>query len=1023
MSEIHTFPEAPPDWNNLAVIHKNTLEPRASFFLYDDAKDALTRNEAKSKTQSLSGKWKFSLANSPFDAPEKYWEVGYDVSKWDEIDVPGMWQMQGHGKGPQYSNVQFPFPVDPPNVPFDDNETGSYIRTFTIPKSFKDHQIRLRFEGVDSSFHMWINGKGDFYSEGARNPSEFDITSLVNLEGENTVAVQVYQWSNASYIEDQDQWWLSGIFRDVNLLAFPKVHFEDFQVQTLLDSEYCDATLSVEVTLNASASVDLTLLDADGKSIATKTQRADSKTKFKIPVTDPHKWTAETPYLYQLLLSTESCSVQQRVGFRQAELKDGIFVVNGKPVIFRGANRHEHHPEFGRTIPLDYMRNDLMLMKTHNINSVRTSHQPNDVRLYDLCDELGLWVMDECDLECHGFETVDAAAMPVEQRSLSFEEKKEIIYGAAARWTSDSPDWEASYVDRALQAVQRDKNFPCVIMWSLGNEAFYGNNHKEMYKLIRARDPTRLVHYEGDFEAETVDMYSKMYPTVDSIVEFAKEKDWKKPLVLCEYIHAMGNGPGNIKEYIDAFYEHPRLMGGFVWEWANHGLKTKSKDGEEYYAYGGDFGEEVNDYNFVMDGVLFSDHTPNPGLLEYKKAIEPVQVLGGDVKTMKIINRYDHVDLDHLKCEWKLVGDGFTKAGKEVAIPKNILPGATAELQIEGLADIPEEECYLELVFTLRENSNWAKAGHEVASGQIRLKSSASLQNIKTTSSPAAPQAKRISSQVVEITGADSTWKFNVVHGYLTSWSKGGKELLHTTPTLDFFRPITDNDRPHDGKAWIFANLHLTKPHVRSVAWETSSNAVTIKVIARIAPPVLEWSVDTTFTYTFTSKHLSIKAVGKPQGINLPENLARIGLTFSLNSVETAKWFGRGPGESYSDKKLSQRIGTWTSSIDDLYTDYEFPQESGNRTDVRWVELSGPAGAVKANFGDVEGASFTALHYTTKDIEAAVHPYELYKKKRKETVVRLDWAHHGLGTGSCGPKTLKAYELKTEAFEYEVLLE
>ncbi|KAL3421657.1 glycosyl hydrolase family 2 [Phlyctema vagabunda] len=1028
MAETHTHPETLPDWSNLSVIHRNTLAPRASFFLYDTAADALTRDPTKSKTHSLSGKWKFSVAKSPFDAPPEFFAASYDTSKWGDIEVPGMWQLQGYGKGPHYTNVQYPFPVDPPHVPYDDNETGSYIRTFTVPKAFKDHQLRLRFEGVDSSFHVWVNGKEVGYSQGARNPSEFDITSFVDVEGENSLAVQVYQFSDGSYIEDQDQWWLSGIFRDVNLLAFPKVHFEDYHIQTLLDKEYKDATLSVEVKLNAPASVDLKLLDADGKTVATKTQKVDSlTTTFKIPIKDPLKWTAETPYLYQLLLSTETCSVQQRVGFRTAELKDGVFVVNGKPVIFRGANRHEHHPEHGRTIPLEFMRHDLLLMKTHNINAIRTSHQINDPRLYDLADELGLWVMDECDLECHGFEEVDSAALPEEQRGLPFEEKKKIVYGAAARWTSDNPDWEEAYVDRARQAVIRDKNYPCVIMWSLGNEAFFGRNHKAMYKFIKEYDPTRLIHYEGDFEAETADMYSKMYPSVDLIVNFAKEKDWKKPLVLCEYIHAMGNGPGNIKEYVDAFYEYPRLIGGFVWEWANHGLKTKTADGEVFYGYGGDFGDVPNDSNFVMDGVLFSDHTPNPGLLEYKKAIEPVQVLGGDAQKVKIISRYDHTTLDHLKCEWAIVGEGFRKAGKEVNIPKGIQPGATVELEIEGLTDIPKEESYLEVVFTLREATNWADAGHEVAFGQIQLVKPSSFQTLKAANSPTAPKYKKLSPQVLEITSStDTIWNFNVVHGALTSWQKSGsEELIHTAPVLDFYRALTDNDRPHDGENWLYTHLHQTKAHVRSVTWTSDADKVAVTVISRIAPPVLEWSIDTTFVYTFTSHHVSIKVTGKPQGINAPANLARIGLTLSLNSIDKATWFGRGPGESYSDKKLSQRFGTWSSSIDDLYTDYEYPQESGNRTDVRWVSLSSSTqkNVLKAHFADLEGASFTASHYTTQDLDECTHPYQLYKRKKQETIVRLDWAHHGLGTGSCGPKTLKEYELKCKAFEFEVLLE
>ena len=364
---------------------------------------------------------------------------------------------------------------------------------------------------------------------------------------------------------------MNGIFRDVNLLAFPKIHFQDFQVQTLLDSGYENATLSVKVDLNTSSDIGLTLLDASGTTVVSASQAADPSTTFSIPIVNPHKWTAETPYLYQLLLSTSNCVVQQRVGFRKTELINGVFLVNGKPVKFRGVNRHEHHPDHGRSVPYEFLRNDLLLMKSHNINAVRTCHQINDPRLYDLADELGLWVMDECDLECHGFGEVDESSLPPQYHHLPDIDKSPLRTRNPARWTTDNPDWETAYVDRARQAIMRDKNHPCVIIWSLGNESFYGRNHQAMYDFIRKYDPTRLVHYEGDYEAETVDIYSRMYSSVDYITKFAtKEEQWAKPLVLCEFVHAMGNGPGNIKEYIEAFYKYPRLMGGFVWEWANH---------------------------------------------------------------------------------------------------------------------------------------------------------------------------------------------------------------------------------------------------------------------------------------------------------------------------------------------------------------------------------------------------------------------------------------------------------------------
>lgn len=441
-----------------------------------------------------------------------------------------------------------------------------------------------------------------------------------------------------------------------------------------------------------------------------------------------------------------------------------------------------------------------------------------------------------------------------------------------------------------------------------------------------------------------------------------------------------------------------------------------------------------------MDGLVFSDHTPTPGLIEYKKAIEPVQVLEGTSEKVKIINRYDHVTLDHLKCEWFLVGDGFRKSGGEVQIPQGmecarrirrtmlttigIEPGATADLNIEGVSDLPEGETYLEVVFSLRESTNWAEAGHEIAVSQVQLVKAAKLEVLKAAGSPTVPKYKQVTRQLLEITGPNDTlWQFNIVHGTLVSWKRSGNELIHTPPVLDFHRALTDNDAGcHFGKNWTEKRLSETKPHVRSVTWSASPSSLTITVCARIAPPVFDYSIATTLTYTFTSQHLALRVAGTPQGANLPDTFARIGLTLALHGIERAAWFGRGPGESYRDKKRAQRFGTHAAPVDSLLTDYEFPQETGNRTDVRWVQFSGARGGVRAAFGDLEDASFSALHYTAADIQEARHPYELHRKKRAETVVRLDWAHHGLGTGSCGPATLEEYELRSGPFEYEILL-
>lgn len=510
--------------------------------------------------------------------------------------MPGMWQLQGHGKGPQYTNVQYPIPVDPPNVSFTENETGSYIKKFKIPQELKHEQIRLRFEGVDAAFHVWLNGKEVGYSQGSRNPDEFDITSEVDLDRDNVLAVRVYQFCDGTYIEDQDQWWLSGIFRDVFVIGFPKdARIENVFAQTLLDASYTNADLKVKVNASGSGNVSLKLLDAKKEVVGTSQADVDKNglAEISLSVENPLKWTAESPNLYHLVVSLGSEQyVSQRIGFRQVEMKDGLFKVNGQRVVFRGVNRHEHHPKFGRAVPLDFLKQDLLTMKRHNINAIRTSHQLNDPRLYDLADEMGFWIMDEADLECHGFEVIADKELSPSEQALPFRERQLLTRSKAAEWTTNNPDWTAAYVDRAKHLVKRDQLHPSIICWSLGNEAFFGQNFKAMYDHIKAYDDSRPIHYEADIFAETMDMYSRMYPPVDEIIKFAEDKEKKKPLVLCEFIHAMGNGPGNIKEYVDAFYKYPTLQGGFAWEWANHGLVTKDNNtNEQYMAYGGDFDE------------------------------------------------------------------------------------------------------------------------------------------------------------------------------------------------------------------------------------------------------------------------------------------------------------------------------------------------------------------------------------------------------------------------------------------------
>ncbi|KAI0016793.1 glycoside hydrolase family 2 protein [Xylariomycetidae sp. FL0641] len=1039
-----TVPKSLPDWSNVKVIHRNTLPPRSHFYLYNSEQDALSGDVEKSRALLLSGMWGFDISTGPFEGPRDFWRPDFDHTKWKLIKVPGMWQCQGFGKGPQYTNVNYPFPVDPPNVPYDDNECGRYITRFDIPENLKDGaQWRLRFEGVDAAFTVWMNGKEVGYSQGSRNPSEFDVTSCLETGEENTLCVEVYQRCDGSYIEDQDQWWLSGIFRDVWLHSFPSTRLEDYHIRTILDKQYRDACLVVDVKLNKSAeSVRMKLLDRDEKVILDENITSPPESAHysgTYAVKNPMKWTAETPYLYTMILSAGGASTSQKVGFRQAELINGVFCVNGNPVKIRGVNRHEHSPASGRTVPYEFMNLDLQRMKWFNVNAVRTCHYPNDPRFYELANEIGLWVLDEADLECHGFEEVG---------------------GDPASYTSDNPEWREAYVDRAVQLAERDKNHPCVVMWSLGNEAFYGKNHQAMYDAIKKIDDTRLIHYEGDQDAKTADIFSRMYTHVDQMIKYAEEEGWKKPFVMCEYIHAMGNGPGGIEEYIEAFYKYPRLMGGFVWEWANHGLLTETKDGEKYFGYGGDFGDDPNDGSFVMDGLCDSTHQPGPGFDEYSKAIEPVQILGLEGTQVTIMNRYDFLTLDHLRCRFSIISDRQQFIGRDLHMPQGVKPhtkGIVAlnmpQTQIQTLSP----DSWLELEFLTKPEFPWFPPKIVVARGQVRLTPPRTLASLKIPTLPlhvaaSRPRTLRKDDMFFATLANGTTFGFDLGRGvlsWLTQAPDPDRNLLTTPMTLSFYRALTDNDRGGPfgpfGPEWRAARLHQTRHHFQRMVIDEHATTTTtttedggqqpcceVTVDARVAPPAQAWAVDVTTTYTLTAEHCAVRVQARPTGPDrgLPATFARFGLEFGFRDVRIVEWFGRGPGPSYRDMKRAQHINTWGWASNVMWRDFEVPQDAGNRTDVRWVELRARWGGgeadrlLRARFGDHDAASFAVCPYATEDVDACAHPHELRKRRREDHIVRLDWFHHGLGTGSCGPATLPQYQLRTDReFDVEVLLD
>lgn len=634
-------------WENHQVDGINRMPARAHFLTFPNREKALLgSNRYTHAFKNLNGVWKFMFLDAPEYSPEGFYESGFDTASMDDITVPGNWQLQGYGKM-HYSDLWYNFPINPPYVPTE-NPTGIYKRTFYVENSFAGKQIIIRFCGVDSAYHLWINGQEVGYSKGARNEAEFDITDLVRVGEENDITVRVYQWSDGTYLEDQDMWWESGIFRDVELIGVPKNGINDYKVEADLNDTYTDGLLSVNASLRSEEPVQVTfeLLDAQGVSVLKETVASEgNKVAFKATVKEAEHWTAETPYLYKMLMTVEKDGevievIPQNVGFRNIRLNGDTFLVNGVAIKFKGMNRHDYKRRNGRVVAKEEIEKDIILMKQFNVNAIRTCHYPDSYYLYDLCDQYGMYVIDETDLECHGFELTGNYS-----------------------WISDDPTWELAYVSRMVRMIERDKNYPCILMWSLGNESSSGCNFFKMTEVAHQMDSTRLVHYEGDFDMEYADVYSTMYTWLENPEKPFLMKDIiensKHPHLLCEYCHAMGNGPGNLKEYQDLFYAHDKLQGGFIWEWFDHGIETYTEDGEKYYRYGGDFGDDPSNKDFCIDGMLMPDRTPSPGLYEYKKVVEPITTTEVDLENgvVRLLSRYDFADLNQFRMVYNIMED------------------------------------------------------------------------------------------------------------------------------------------------------------------------------------------------------------------------------------------------------------------------------------------------------------------------------------------------------------------------------
>ncbi len=1005
------------DWENPRMIGKNKELGHATLIPFNDAASALQGDRALSPNRLLlNGTWKFNWVRKPADAPNDFYQNNHDVSAWDDIDVPSNWQLQGYGI-PIYMNIIHPFaPLDPPRIPHHYNPVGSYRRNFQFPSSWDGRQTFIHFDGVKSAFYLWINGKEVGYSQGSMTPAEFDITKYLQ-SGENNVSVKVYRWSDASYIEDQDFWRLSGIYRDVYLFSTPQLHIRDFTCQTDLDSQYRDAELSVKVNIHNYASsnqgkhqVEVALYDADQqpcfKQPLTKDFDSDKMIEtvldFKRGIKNPKKWSAEHPNLYTLVITLKKDNgsvieaVSHKIGFREVELTNQQMLVNGVPIYLKGVNRHEHDPNRGRAVNEDTMVKDILLMKLHNINAVRTCHYPNTPRWYELCDQYGIYLIDEANLESHHF------------------------WG---KFSNDS-DWKEAFVDRAASMVQRDKNHPSIIIWSLGNESGFGPNHIAMSDWIHANDPTRLVFYNPAESHPCVDLISPMYDRVEQIVKKAQTEN--RPIFLCEYEHAMGNSNGNLREYWDAIESHDLLIGGFIWDWVDQGLRQQTEDGEEYFAYGGDFGDYPNDGNFLINGLISADRKPHPALNEYKKVLQPVKVTALNLLQGKveITNKYHFTNLKSLAISWTLSEDGVTIQEGQIE-SLNLAPGQSGEVSVPFNTPALKAgaEYFLTLSFTQKSKTSWSDKGHQVACEQFKIPykvPQAPLLDI--ASMPGIGLYQTDGCAVID--GSDFYIYFSKTEGKIKTLRYNDKELLKSGPVLNFWRAPTDNDHGGEDKSnervWRIAGLDRMEQKTNKVTVkQLNDKQISIKVDAFIVAPGNANGFNALISYTICgSGDILIEADIDPVG-DMPI-LPKIGLQMTVaGDYDRFTWLGRGPHENYPDRKESALVGLYNSNVQDQYFPYVMPQENGAKSDVRWAALTNQKGEGLLTQA-MPLLTVSALHYNTKDLELAKHTYDL--KQRDDITLNLDFEMLGLGgDDSWTPMTVHPkYRVHPKKAQYSV---
>jgi beta-galactosidase len=984
------------DWEDPSVFGRNREAPHCTYIPYIDKNSALENNPKTSPFyKSLNGVWKFNWVRKPSERPEGFFKEEYVVDHWVDIKVPANWELQGFGV-PIYTDTDYPFPANPPHIPHDYNPVGSYRRSFDIPDSWGGRQVFLHFGGVKSAMYVWVNGKKVGYSQGSKTPAEFNITKYIRT-GKNTLALEVYRWSDGAYLEDQDYWKVSGIERDVYLYSTPQIHIRDFFVKAGLDESYSDGNLSFDVKVRnylsegiKNSQIKMELLDSDGepvffpiiKEIEVK-PKAENVLHFERTIQKPDQWSAETPNLYSSVLSLLDASgtptevVSCKIGFRNVEIKNGLLMVNGVPITIKGVNRHEHEPETGRVVSEEYMMKDIELMKQFNINAVRTSHYPNVPRWYELCDLYGLYVIDEANIESHG---------------MGYDPDRTL---------GNNPAWKEAHLDRTIRMVERDKNHPSIIIWSLGNEAGDGVNFEATYAWIKKRDSSRPVQYEQADTKPHTDIICPMYRTVHHLKEYLRRGLNNRPLILCEYAHAMGNSVGNLQDYWDFFEQNKELQGGFIWDWVDQGIRHKTEDGEEFWAYGGDFGppETPSDKNFCINGLVFPDRKIHPHIWEVKKVYQYIKVKPIDLKLGKIeiSNRYDFKDLDDTELYWTVVGDDQQIAADVIStlsIPQR--SSSVISLSIPRIRPGAGVEYFLNLSFRTKVSNPLIPKGYEVAWEQFLMP----ISNPKKMAdiSTFAPLEFKETDTEARINGKDFSLVFDKPVGMIKSWKFNGKEIIQKGPRPNFWRAPTDNDFGGDMPARLGIWREAGKNCMVESFSITQINPVLIQVKIAFMIPAEESKWYSVYDI-YGSGDVVLKNTFVPGHDRLPE-IPRVGMTMILSGdFENISWFGRGPQENYWDRKTGAPVGVYDGKVIDQYHPYIRPQENGNKIDVRWVALTNSEGmgllAIGEPFLSVSGQHFLNDDFDEGPEKIQRHTYHI--RRRDLVTLNLDYKLMGVG--------------------------